>query len=135
MNSSLRNLFVQSQRRDDIFSIYIALLFLEFFQKRNLSLRDRPSSLAIFPLISQPPDSSGVSDDKGLLVTDLVFEAAAAEDVEAADVGGSRAEAGKFDLSAKGRLLSKGVGALGAWQNQLLMQFSTFRKPKDLFKI
>ena len=92
-------------------SLSEVLLFLEFFQKRNLSLRDRPSSLAVFPLILQPPPaSSGFSDDEGLFVTGLLFDF---EAVEASDVEGSREEGGKFDLSDKGRLLSKGVGALG----------------------
>ena len=41
----------------------------------------------------------------GFLVTGLANFSEAADE--------TRAEAGKFDLSAKGRLLSKGVGALG----------------------
>ena len=77
--------------------------------------------MAVFPLILQtPPASSGFSDDAGLFVTGLLFDF---EAVEASDVGGSKEEGGKFDLSAKGRLLSKGVGALGLRQNQLLIEF------------
>ena len=88
---------------------------LGFFQKRNLSFRDRPL-LSLSTASKSDFSESDFSDahDKGLFggcgagfLTEGFFDEAA----EAA--GGSRAEAGKFDLSARGRLLSKGVGALG----------------------
>ena len=86
---------------------------LGFFQNRNRSFRDRPLlSLSTASDFSESDFSD--AHDKGLLggcgagfLTEGFFDEAA----EAA--GGSRAEAGKFDLSARGRLLSKGVGALG----------------------
>ena len=88
---------------------------LGFFQNRNLSFRDRPL-LSLSTASKSDFFESDFSDahDKGLFggcgagfLTEGFFDEAA----EAA--GGSRAEAGKFDLSARGRLLSKGVGALG----------------------
>ena len=88
---------------------------LGFFQKRNLSFLDRPL-LSLSTASKSDFSEADFSDahDKGLFggcgagfLTEGFFDEAA----EAA--GGSRAEAGKFDLSARGRLLSKGVGALG----------------------
>ena len=83
---------------------------LGFFQKRNRSFRDRP----LLSLSTASTSDFSDAHDKGLFggcgagfLTEGFFDEAA----EAA--GGSRAEAGKFDLSARGRLLSKGVGALG----------------------
>ena len=88
---------------------------LGFFQNKNRSFRER-ALLSISTASKSDFSESDFSEahDEGLLggcgagfLTEGFFEEAA----EAA--GGSRAEAGKFDLSARGRLLSKGVGALG----------------------
>ena len=88
---------------------------LGFFQKRNRSFRDRPLlSLSTASTSDLSESDSSDAHDTGLFGgcgAGFLTEGFFAEAAEAA--GGSRAEAGKFDLSARGRLLSKGVGALG----------------------